>query len=394
MTQCLLDPKFGYYTTRDPLNSTKGDFITSPEISQTFGEICGIWYFSNFIKQLENQLKLNINSVDIHKRIFRIIEFGPGRGTLINDILKILNKFVDKNNPIEIVLIEKSDVLIQCQYEMLCDKHDNKFNKIDEFTFESVSKWGNKITWLKDDFPNLNKSKEYINLVMCHEFFDALPINRFIKTEDGWIEQMIDITNQNTNTTTSIIKGKPTQTPPFQFVLQKSVNCNIPCKIEKFQKLPLNSSIELCPIATRYIQLISDLIKSSNLSSGLIIDYGTLTTPMNSLRGIQNHQFVNPLLDPGNIDLSIDVDFGSLIENIENTNVLKTCFTSQANWLNLMGLGYRIDQLISFEKNDFKKDQIIKSYKRLIDVGFNGMGKLFNVLAIYDSKHDKPPGFP
>ena len=80
MRQCLTHPQFGYYTTRDPLNASSGDFITSPEISSMFGEMIGIWLFSTWLNQNKPQ-KLNI------------IEFGPGRGTLMYDCLKSFNKF-------------------------------------------------------------------------------------------------------------------------------------------------------------------------------------------------------------------------------------------------------------------------------------------------------------
>ena len=115
MRQCLTHPEFGYYTTRDPLNLRTGDFITSPEISSVFGEMIGIWYFSIWQQQK-------------YPESIRFIEFGSGKGTLIHDIMKTFNKFVEKLLPsdqkrpkIEIALIEASHVLRKEQWKLLCN---------------------------------------------------------------------------------------------------------------------------------------------------------------------------------------------------------------------------------------------------------------------------------
>lgn len=85
MSQCLTYPEHGYYMKNDVFNA-KGDFITSPEISQMFGEIIGLWITvycqkTNLIERLQSPSK---------ERKLRILEFGPGRGTLMTDILRTL----------------------------------------------------------------------------------------------------------------------------------------------------------------------------------------------------------------------------------------------------------------------------------------------------------------
>ncbi len=73
MALCLTHPQHGYYTTRDPLGAG-GDFTTAPEVSQMFGELLGLWALSVWRMMGEPD------------RI-RLIELGPGRGTMMRDAL-------------------------------------------------------------------------------------------------------------------------------------------------------------------------------------------------------------------------------------------------------------------------------------------------------------------
>lgn len=406
MKECLINPKYGYYTTRNPLDSKTGDFITSPEISSTFGEICGLWFFSTFLKQLKFQATNNRENFKIKDKIFRLIEFGPGKGTLMFDMVRTLNRFIKNNNPIEIVFIEKSNILINEQFKTLCDSKKNKLNQIDELTFESISKWGNKITWLKDDkLDILSKDKKYMNFIMAHEFFDAIPMNRFIKTEKGWREFLVDIRpnlkkdsllpNVTTTTTSDLDKKYDSD-----FIITQApyatASAAIPKTNKRYDSLPVTSQVEISPESHTYIYDMGSLIKSSDIGAGLVIDYGTTTIPTNSLRGIKNHKFINPLSNVGTVDLSIDVDFGSL-SSILNENNFQTYVTDQGDFLNSMGLGYRIDQLMSkFVDDDKVKKNLIDSYKRLTGKGIRDMGKVYKVLGYFDSKYKEkspPPGF-
>lgn len=406
MRECLVNPNYGYYTTRNPLDAKTGDFITSPEISSTFGEICGLWFFSAFLAQLRHQATHNRENFKIKEKKFRIIEFGPGRGTLMFDMVRTLNKFVKNSNPIEIVFIEKSEVLINEQYKTLCDADKTKLDKVDEFTYKAVSKWGNGITWLKDDKPALPKDECYMNFVMAHEFYDALPMNKFIKTDKGWREFLVDIRPDAkrdsllpnvTTTTTSDLGEKKKHDSEFVIVQAPyaTPSAAIPKTTPRYDSLPVSSEVEISPDAHSYLYEMSHMVQSSDIGAGLIIDYGTTTIPINSLRGIKDHKFVNPLSDVGEVDLSIDVDFGSLSEILKQSN-FQTFVAEQGDFLNSMGLGYRIDQLMSKNvDDDAMKKKLSAAYKRLTAKGIQDMGKIYKVLGYFDSKYKdiQPPGF-
>lgn len=402
MKECLINPTLGYYTTRDPLDAKKGDFITSPEISSTFGEIVGIWFFTNFIAQLKYQATYNRGKFHIQEKTFRFIEYGPGRGTLMYDMLRILNRFIAKNNPIEVVFIEKSPVLLKEQHKAVCG--DQPLEKVDDYTYKSTNKWGNTVVWKLDDKPEFESDSKYMNFVIAHEFFDALPINRFVNTSNGWREILVDLKRQYRQdsdlpsvlhaTSNSIVTN---EIPEFGLLEAPyaTLSSALPKANPRFDSMSVGSKVEICSDSYIYLKEMSDLVSQSEVGAGLVIDYGKLTVPIETLRGIRNQKFVDPLARPGEVDLSADVDFGELITLLKKDG-LDTHVTEQGDWLNNMGLGYRIDQLIDMHRGDDKlKQRLVDSYNRLTSKGFRDMGKIYKVLGFYNSTYSKldPTGF-
>ena len=153
MEIALGDPNHGYYRTRDPLGKA-GDFITSPEISQVFGEIVGLW------------CAVTWQNTGAAKNI-HLVELGPGRGTLMADILRTTQNVMPAfTEAIDVHLVETGKVLRQQQQEALN---------------------GYSVDW-HDRFETVPPGPV---LIVANEFFDALPIDQYIMTREGWQERRI-----------------------------------------------------------------------------------------------------------------------------------------------------------------------------------------------------------
>lgn len=392
--QCLTHPKFGYYATRDPLDPKSGDFITSPEISSMFGEMIGVWMYSIWV----NQGKPNK---------VRFIEFGPGKGTLMYDALKSFNKLkkndLDQEN-IEIVMIETSPVLRKKQWECLCGS--NEYKETEKGFNISQTIWDNKILWV-DTEKDISEGSDVANYVVAHEFFDALPIKSFQKTPEGWRELVVEhspsVANtqyalpENHNETHSNKRSTEELQTEFHLTMspKKTNSSVIPELSPRFRNLPCDSRIEICPDAEWYALKMAELINSSaNLGAVLIIDYGLSEgIPDNTLRGIYKHKIVSPFFKPGEVDLSVDVDFTNLKLITE-----KACASygpvPQGDWLHELGIGFRADQLIKSKPGNFEaQEKIYNAYLRLTSKDEKSMGGSYKFLAFLPFGSKSPLGF-
>jgi SAM-dependent MidA family methyltransferase len=387
MRQCLTHPDFGYYTTRDPLHVASGDFITSPEISSVFGEMIGIWLFTVWKEQKCPQK-------------FRLIEFGPGKGSLMFDTLQTFNKLAKNSNiDIEINLIEASSVLRREQWKLLCG--ENKFKDENDGHNSSITKWNNVIRWHNTE-KDIAQDDTVANYTVAHEFFDALPIKSFEKMKNGWREYVVEHTPSVMNTQGKlpgdVVEDTNNLETEFHLTLspKETPSSMIPKLNPRFSNLPEGSRIEICPDAELYMMKMVQLINNkSKLGGVLIIDYGIVSDvpPENSLRGIYKHKFVSPFFKPGDVDLSIDVDFIGLKKLAE-----RFCQpfgpVEQGDWLHNMGIGYRIQQLLDKNQaNPEEQDKIYHAYKRLTDKDEKSMGKIYKFFCLLPSDSATPTGF-
>lgn len=387
MRQCLTHPEYGYYTTRNPLDRQGGDFVTSPEISSVFGEMVGIWLYTVWVAQGQ-------------PTAVNVVEFGPGRGTLVADAMAVLAKFAKKTGLLmngQITLVEASPVLRREQWKTLCVS-ESPFTTTEQGFNESVSKWGQRVLWV-DTEKDIPCGDNVCNYVLAHEFFDALPIKSFSRTEHGWRELLVEHTPSVVNTQPKLPgetsgEAQPELETEFHLTMakQSTPSSKIPLLSTRYRDLPVGSRIEICSDAEFYMKRISDLVlNNGKAGAALIIDYGLANEiPSNSLRGIYKHKFVSPFYKPGDVDLSIDVDFENL-RLLAEPHVEAFGPVEQGDWLHELGAGHRFDHLIKQANLMANKELLYESYVRLTSK--DAMGKIYKVLALLPKGASAPVGF-
>ena len=335
MQECLAHPEFGYYIVRDPIG-LDGDFVTAPEISQMFGEMIGAW-----VADLWQRLE---------KPAFTLLECGPGRGTLMADLLRVCEKVPGFIDHASIHFLETSPELKKRQKETLKD-------------FE--------ITW-HQDMMSLPKDKPII--CIANEFLDALPVRHLIKDDKGWMERRI-----NTDET-----GK------LSYTTLKADDDILDFLPEFAESMMPGDIVEISPDRLNWLLFFAQMIKD-NTGIALFIDYGyDKPDKGETFQAIQRHEFVNPLEQPGQADLTAHVDF-SMIELVASQSYLSTYGpVSQCDFLGALGIQTRAQNL-SNQVDDKQKKQIEQDLKRLIDR--DHMGELFKVMAFANQAFPKPEGF-
>lgn len=417
MRECLINPAGGYYINKDPFGKS-GDFITSPEISQMFGELVGIWVLAQWMQQGEPTSA-------------RIIEFGPGRGTLMSDVLRSSKPFRQFNFAIkEVYFVEASPTLRNSQHKLICGNNE-LIEENGVFQSKALAN-GIPVFWV-EDVKFLPENGDFANYIIAHEFFDALPIYQFEKVasdpsatsklpserDASWREFLVDycvpkpteLQSQILLPNQSIIKAsektKSFETKP-SFQLGLAPNWTIASRIipkthERYDKLPIGSKVEICPDAWEITEKMTSKIASSESAAGkgkggiLIVDYGPADTiPVNSLRGIKDHKMVSPFENPGECDLSTDVDFQALkIAALQHFGNEVEVYgpVEQGDWLHTMGIGARATMLANAQSTEEGKKRVEQAYNRLVGRGGGAMGKLYKVMCIVPNNQPKPVGF-
>lgn len=337
MQACLSDPDHGYYRVRDPLGAL-GDFITAPEISQVFGELIGIWSLSVW------------NSLG-QPGPFKLIELGPGRGTMLNDALRaarILPGFL-KNTSVH--LTETSPVLRDKQKELL-SHHAVEFS------------------W-HDDPENIAPGP---SIIVANEFLDALPIHQLVFRGGKWFERMIGLDSKDELM--------------FIHALKPFTNHNIIPRLP--QKVTDGDILEIRPAVSEVIRMLK---KRSTLHPvvALFIDYGHSQTAYgDTFQAIKNHKFYPPLKTPGEADLTSHVDFGALKELANKSGMRTYGPLTQSHFLQKLGIQQRTEQLVKSSTPD-KRRGIVEGVERLVAAG--KMGELFKVLVVTGGTQVIPPPF-
>ena len=327
MAECLLHPTHGYYTTRDPFGAA-GDFTTAPEISQMFGELFGLALAQAWLDQGSPAR-------------FTLAELGPGRGTLMADVLRATRGVPGFHAAAEVVLVEASPVLRGVQGQTLATAG-----------FAAPH-------WLDgaEDLP------EQPLFLMANEFFDALPIRQFQRDEAGWRERLIGVRDG------ALAFGLSDVLP-------------VPA-LPAFQDAKAGQIVEHCPLALPVMAVISDRVRRFG-GVAYVIDYGGWRSSGDTLQALRAHRFDDVLAHPGEADLTAHVDFEALAMGGP-----AQAYDSQGAVLRRLGIDARAAALAK-GLTGAALESHLAAHRRLTDPA--EMGTLFKVLAVYPDGAPLPPG--
>ena len=325
MSEALLHPEHGYYTTRDPLGAT-GDFVTSPEISQMFGEMIGLCLAQAWMDQGRP------NGV--------LAELGPGRGTLMQDILRATKGVAGFHDALDLHLVEASPVLRAAQSARLPNP-----------TFHA------DVSTLPD---------EPLFLV-ANEFFDALPVRQFQRDGTGWRERMVGLDGDT---------------------LTMGLSAAAPLALLEHRLADTKDGdiVEVCPALPAIMGQIGERIGTHG-GAALIIDYGDWRSQGDTLQALRGHQPVDPLHAPGTADLTTHVDFEVITQSAAPARF--TRITPQGVFLERLGITQRAQSLAKSMSGDALESHIA-AHRRLTHP--SEMGDLFKVVGIYPDAHTPPAG--
>jgi NADH dehydrogenase [ubiquinone] 1 alpha subcomplex assembly factor 7 len=334
MSLALSHPRYGYYATREPFGAT-GDFITAPEISQMFGELIGLW-------------AAEVWRLAGAPMPMRLVELGPGRGTLMADALRALQNVHAFADAIEVHLVETSPRLIEAQRTRLA-------------AFGTPAHWHARIEELPPGAA----------IIIANEFFDALPVQHLVRAANGWCERRVAVDAD----------GKLTFGVSQHARRGNGLNA------------PEGSLVEIGSIAR---EMMSELAKKIGSEGGalLVIDYGyTQTQPGETLQAVRNHEFVDPLHAPGECDLTAHVDFAALVREAEAAGARVHGPVTQAQFLLALGIAER-SQMLKRKARPAQAEAIDAARSRLTDRSKPAsMGELFKAMAVTPKNMHAIPGF-
>lgn len=327
MTECLLHPEHGYYATRDPFGAS-GDFITAPEISQMFGELIG--------------LALAQSWMDQGQPAFALAELGPGRGTLMADILRATKAVPGFHAACSVHLVEASETLQGVQQATL-DGYDVTWHN-------SVSELPDTPLWL-----------------VANEFFDALPIRQFQRKGSGWCERLVHVGKDGK---LGFGLASETRFDALEHRLDDTADGDI---------------VETCSAAINITDEIGTRITKHG-GAALFIDYGDWRSLGDTFQALQSQKYCDPFDSPGEADLTAHVDFEALAKA---AGCAHSRLTPQGVFLERLGITQRA-QALATRLSDDALTAHIAAHRRLTHP--EEMGNLFKVMALYPHGQTPPPG--
>ncbi|MCC0064570.1 MAG: SAM-dependent methyltransferase [Defluviimonas sp.] len=330
MAECLMHPRHGYYATRDPFGAA-GDFTTAPEISQIFGEMIGLCLAQAWSDQGA-------------PTDFVLAELGPGRGTLMADILRVAERLPAMATAAEVHLVETSPALRKRQGETLA---------------------GRAPVW-HDSVAGLPEAPLFL---VANEFFDALPIRQFQRQPAGWSERQVGLGDG------ALRPGlAPATSLPF---LDRRLADTAPGEI-----------VEICPALPAIAGEIGRRIATHG-GVAIVIDYGGWRSRGDTFQALKDHRPVDPFATPGEADLTAHVDFEPLAAAFRAAGARASALVPQGVFLERLGITGRARRLARGLAGEALASHVA-AHRRLTHPA--EMGELFKVLACYPSGQATPAG--
>ena len=327
MATCLMDPVHGYYATRDPFGAA-GDFVTAPEISQMFGELAGLALAQAWLDQGA-------------PAPVTLCDLGPGRGTMMADILRATARVPGFAAARQVHLVESSPVLRAAQSRAIPQAihHDTV-----------------------DTLPDAPL------LLTANEFFDALPIRQFVRDGGGWRERVVGLTG-------GALAFGLTDPAPHPILAHRLADTRDGDLVEHCPALPAITGAVAARIA-------------AHGGAALILDYGDWRSLGDTLQALRAHAPARPLDAPGEADLTAHVDFEAIAR--ASAPAAHTRLTAQGVFLERLGIADRA-RVLAAGLTGPALDAHVAAHRRLTHP--DGMGTLFKAMAIHPAQSPPPPGF-
>lgn len=331
MTACLHDPQHGYYATRPALGA-EGDFITAPLISQMFGELIGLWL-------VETWRGLG------RPAWFRLVEAGPGDGTLIGDVLRAARVDPAFLAAADLWLVETSAPLRQAQAQRLAGA-------------ALAPRWATNLDEVPAGAPLL---------LVANELLDCLPARPLVRTAQGWAEQVVGLDEDGA----------------LAFGLRPCAPGEAPAA-----EAPVGLVVEVSPAQAAFVETLATRIRQDG-GAGLLIDYGRARPePGETLQALQRHRKVDPLATAGESDLTVHADFPAVLAAARAAGCAASLLT-QGDFLRRLGIEARAAALARARPD--AAERLARQLARLTHD--DQMGALFKAACLYRPGDPVPPAF-
>ncbi len=332
MDACLNDPVHGYYRAQRAIGS-EGDFITAPEISQVFGELIGLW------------AAVVWQQMGAPSRV-RLVELGPGRGTLMRDALRAARRVPGFRAALDVVLVEQNVTLTAMQRAALGDA-------------------GVSVRWAGglDAVAHEHEAAGGASIIIANEFLDVIPVTQLAFDGEAWFERGVGLDEAGR---LAFVHLAPRETPP-----------HVPADPKPGAIVEQRDTGAI----TKALRRLAD----AGPLAALFIDYGYEGAMHgDTLQAMRGQRYEDPLAAPGAADLTAHVDFAAFSAAARAAGLAVDGPRTQTEFLGALGIVERTSRLMS--ANPQAAAALEAATARLIAP--TGMGTLFKVVAV------RSPGLP